>query len=82
MNAKNSKKEDKSISNYQKYNAGSTRVLIPPRPHELLAELRRACGESAQTLVDVAITLLYDRVMREGKLSVTIERQVNISLRK
>lgn len=70
--------EAKSISKYKKYNDGSTRVLIPPEPRELLEKLRRMSGESYQTLTDIAIQQLYERAVNEGKIAFTVVRQVEI----
>lgn len=72
------KSEEESISKYKKYNAGSTRVLIPPEPRELLEKLRKMSGESYQTLTDIAIQQLYERAVREGKIEFTVIRQVRI----
>lgn len=76
------KSEDKSISNYKKYDDGSTRVLIPPEPRELLEKLRKMSGVSYQTLTDIAISQLYERAVAEGKISFTVVRKVNIDFKK
>ena len=73
---------DMSLSNYEKYEKGSTRLLIPPEPRAMLEELRKASGVSYQVLTDIAICQLYERVMNEGKLSFTITREVNINVKK
>lgn len=76
------KSEEESISKYKKYNGGSTRVLIPPEPRELLDKLHKMSGVNYQTLTDIAIQQLYERVVREGKISFTVVREVNIDLKK
>lgn len=73
---------DKSISNYKKYDDGSTRVLIPPEPRELLEKLRKMSGVSYQTLTDIAISQLYERAIAEGSISFTVVRKVNIDFKK
>lgn len=73
---------DKSISNYKKYDDGSTRVLIPPEPRELLEKLRKMSGVSYQVLTDIAISQLYERAVAEGKISFTVVREVNIDFKK
>ena len=75
-------KSTENISNYKKYDEGSTRVLIPPEPRELLEKLRKMSGVSYQTLTDIAISQLYERVMREGQISFTVVRKVNIEIEK
>ena len=75
-------KSNKSISNYEKYEKGSTRVLIPPEPRELLEKLRKMSGVSYQTLTDIAIQQLYERAVAEGKISFTVIREVKIDIKK
>lgn len=82
MNKSQSTKKTKSISNYKKYNANSTRVLIPPEPRELLEKLRKMSGVSYQTLTDIAIQQLYERAIAEGKISFHIERIVTLDVTK
>lgn len=81
MNKSQSTKRSKSISNYKKYNANSTRVLIPPEPRELLEKLRKMSGVSYQTLTDIAIQQLYERAIAEGKISFTVVREVKIDIK-
>ena len=80
MKIEKDKSDQKSISNYKKYNDGSTRVLIPPEPRELLEKLRKMSGVNYQTLTDLAIQQLYERALKEGKLSFTVVRQVEIKI--
>jgi len=82
MNTAKNKNTDKSISNYKKYDDGSTRLLIPPEPRELLVTLRKMSGESYQTLTEIAIHQLYERAIKEGKISFTVVREVNINFKK
>ena len=56
--------------------------MIPPEPRELLEKLRKMSGVSYQTLTDIAISQLYERVMREGQISFTVVRKVNIEIEK
>lgn len=81
MNKSQSTKRSKSTSNYKKYNANSTRVLIPPEPRELLEKLRKMSGVSYQTLTDIAIQQLYERAIAEGKISFTVVREVKIDIK-
>lgn len=81
MSKSQSTKRTKSISNYKKYNANSTRVLIPPEPRELLEKLRKMSGVSYQTLTDIAIQQLYARAIAEGKISFTVVREVKIDIK-
>ena len=78
MKKEQNKSDQKSISNYEKYEKGSTRVLIPPEPRMLLEKLRQMSGVSYQTLTDIAIQQLYERAKREGKISFTVVRQLEI----
>lgn len=71
-----------SVNTYQKYDKGSTRVLIPPEPREMLEKLRKISGVSYQTLTDIAIQQLYERAVTEGKISFTVVREVNIDFKK
>ena len=80
MKTKSSKIVSKSSSNYLKYEAGSTRVLIPPEPRALLEKLRKMSGVSYQVLTDIAISQLYERAVAEGKISFTVVREVNIDI--
>jgi len=73
--------DKKSSTSYQKYDKGSTRVLIPPEPRELLEKLRKMSGVSYQTLTDIAIQQLYDRAITEGKISFTVVREVSIDFK-
>lgn len=70
----------KSSQNYLKYEAGSTRVLIPPEPRALLEKLRKMSGVSYQVLTDIAISQLYERAVAEGKISFTVVREVKIDI--
>lgn len=78
INKVNTKNED----HYEKYEKGSTRVLIPPEPREMLEKLRKLSGTSYQTLIDLAIQQLYERVITEGKISFHIERIVTLDVTK
>ena len=71
-----------STSKYKKYNDGSTRVLIPPEPREMLEKLRKMSGVSYQVLTDIAIQQLYERAVSEGKISFTVVREVKINFNK
>lgn len=80
MKTKSSKIISKSSQNYLKYEAGSTRVLIPPEPRALLEKLRKMSGVSYQVLTDIAISQLYERAVAEGKISFTVVREVKIDI--
>lgn len=82
MKIENKKSDVLSTSKYQKYNGGSTRVLIPPEPREMLEKLRKMSGVSYQVLTDIAIQQLYERAMSEGKISFTVVREVKIDFKK
>lgn len=45
-------------------------------------KLHKMSGVNYQTLTDIAIQQLYERVVREGKISFTVVREVNIDLKK
>lgn len=79
LNANKFSSKSCELSNYEKYNAGSTRVLIPPEPRALLEKLRKMSGESYQTLTDIAIQQLYERAVNEGKIAFTVVRHVEIN---
>lgn len=78
----NNQTKKSSVNTYQKYDKGSTRVLIPPEPREMLEKLRKISGVSYQTLTDIAIQQLYERAVTEGKISFTVVREVNIDFKK
>ena len=80
MKKEQNKSDQKSISNYEKYEKGSTRVQIPPEPRALLEKLRKMSGVNYQTLTDIAIQQLYERTIREGKISFTVVRHVEIKI--
>ena len=82
MKTKQSKIVSKSRENYLKYEAGATRVLIPPEPRALLEKLRKMSGVSYQVLTDIAISQLYERAVAEGKISFTVIREVKIDIKK
>ena len=82
MKIENTKSKVKSSTNYQKYEAGSTRVLIPPEPRAMLEKLRKMSGVSYQVLTDIAIQQLYERAVAEGKISFTVVREVKIDFNK
>ena len=80
-NTKSKVKSSTKSAHYQKYEAGSTRVLIPPEPRELLEKLRKMSGVSYQVLTDIAIQQLYERAIAEGKISFTVVREVKIDFK-
>lgn len=90
MKRQSKKIQDKSIkkSNYsreemtRKMGEGSTRVLIPPEPRELLEKLRKMSGASYQTLTDIAIQQLYQRAITEGRITFEVVHTVDITFKK
>ncbi len=81
MATKNAKtrRDASGMTNYERFEAGSTRVLIPPEPRALLEELRQMSGATYQALTDIAIAQLYKSAMEKGVIEFTLVREIKIN---